>query len=313
MRYFFTTFRNIKLRDFEKDFQELIPGLNITNKLSVKEKLLTPKNRDSIGIIETQHILNSDTLVFYEYEDNEEIFEGLTNLQILEIVLRWIDDLLKNSWLHKDNCIVCDTAYLIDSSLDYSEASSLRLQYIHTYSTGGFEIVEYTESELVDLIKIHDKTESYLYGKESGSLRFMLEKNFSRIGRALLFVKQARESRNLAYKISNYCSALETLFTTDNMELSHKLAERTAFFLADEDSKSEIFSIIKKAYTVRSKLTHGASLDQKQIDNLSEISSQTDRILRKAFMKILDDDKLRELFDSNNKRIDDYFMGLIMK
>ena len=66
MKYFFTTLRNLKLKNFEKDFQELIPGLNITNKLSLKEKLLTQKNRDSIGIIETHHILNSDTLVFYE-------------------------------------------------------------------------------------------------------------------------------------------------------------------------------------------------------------------------------------------------------
>src|SRR5690554_1901772 len=180
MKYFFTTLRNIRLRDFEKDFQEIMPGLNITNKQSIKKKFLTAKNSATIGIIETEYILNCESFVFYEYEDNEEIFEGLSNLQILEIVLRWIDDLLKNSWLHKDNCIVCYTAYLIDSSYDYAEASSLRLSYIHSHSSGSIETIDYSENDLTDLINIHHKVESYLHDKESGSLRFMLEKNFSR-------------------------------------------------------------------------------------------------------------------------------------
>lgn len=312
MKYFFTTLRNISLTDFNNDFIELLPALKITNRKEIKARILSPKNREIIGILETMNILNSNAFVYYEYEDNEPIWKGLKNIQILEIILNWIDSLLKNSWLHKDNCIVCDTAFLIDSSPILAGASSLRLEYIQTLATGGIDTVNYTANEITEMVSIHHKVEMYLSGRDSATIRFMLEKNFSRIGRALLFVKQGREARNLAYKLSNYCSALETLFTTDSMELSHKLAERTAFFLADRLTKSDVFSIIKKAYTVRSKLSHGASLDSKQIENLFFISKETDNILRIAFNKILNDSDLTKLFDSDNLSIDDYFLKLIM-
>ncbi|MFC5271590.1 hypothetical protein [Adhaeribacter terreus] len=171
--------------------------------------------------------------------------------------------------------------------------------------------VDFTKEEIDNFIGFHDKIESYLYGKSSGSVYFMLNKNFSRIGRALLFVKQAREARNLAYKISNYCSAFETLFSTDSAELSHKLSERVAFFMANEFNKIETFKTIKKAYSVRSKLTHGDCLEQKQIDLLGELSTSIDNILRSIFNKILTNESLKETFDSPKNKIDSYFEALI--
>jgi len=308
MKYFITTLRYLELKDFDSDFMELMPAVNITNRLDVKKDFLTETVQRLIGQIETHNILESNAFLFYEYEDDEKVFEGLSNIQILEIVLHWIDNFLKNSWIYKDNCIICDTAYLFD----ISNVSSLRLEYKHTPSSGELIPLSLNPKEMKELIQTNHKVEEYLYKKESTGLRFMLEKNFSRIGRSLLFIKQAREARNLAYKVSNYCAALETLFTTDNMELSHKLAERTAFFLQDHYGRVDSFSIIKAAYGIRSKLTHGASLDQKLIDKLPEISVKTDMILRTAINKILNSSDLIELFDSDNKRIDEYFMKLIL-
>ncbi|MBN1181717.1 MAG: hypothetical protein JXB49_05470 [Bacteroidales bacterium] len=313
MKYFFTTLRHINLKDFDCEYLELIPGVRISCNQKLKEKILTETFRDTIGILESKYFLDSTTFLYYEYEDNEDIFDGLSNLQILELILRWVDDILKNSWLYKDNCIVCDTAYLIGTNKEVFEASSLRLQYIHTRSKGELDSVVFTKKEMIEFIEFHHKIESYLYEKESGSLIFMLEKNFSRIGRALLFVKQAREARNLAYKISNYCAAFETLFTTDNMELSHKLSERTAYFLSNELNKLETYQTIKKAYITRSKLIHGASIDKSKISELPLISSNTDEILRKVLRKILNDKNLTILFDSKNTRIDEYFMKLVFE
>ena len=313
MKYFFTRLRYIKLKNIKKDYIEILPGLRITDKKKIKEQILTEQTRKIIGFIETNNILTSETILYYEYSDNEKIWQGINHLEILENILHWIDSLLKNSWLHKDNCIVSDTAFLIDSASPTAQASSLRLEYKHTLATGELDTIYYCEDDLNKLTSIHHKVETYLYDKDSLSIRFMLEKNFSRIGRALLFVKQGRESRNIAYKLSHYCSALETIFTTDNMEISHKLAERTAFFLSDRLSKPNVFSIIKKAYTVRSKLTHGASLDSKQINTIFDISSETDSILRESFIKILNDKVLIDLFDSNNQKIDKYFLELIME
>jgi hypothetical protein len=139
----------------------------------------------------------------------------------------------------------------------------------------------------------------------------MLNKNFSRVSRGLLFVNQAREARNLAYKISNYCSALETVFSTDSAELSHKLSERIAYFLQNDFNKLTTFKLIKKAYSVRSKLTHGDTLDHRQIKVLDEISFEIDVILRFSFNKILKDQNLLTIFDSSNNIIDSYFENLL--
>ena len=141
----------------------------------------------------------------------------------------------------------------------------------------------------------------------------MMEKGFSRVGRALMFIKHGREARNLAYKITNYCSALETIFTTDSAELSHKLAERVAFFLQDEKQKIDVFNLVKSAYSIRSKLTHGDTLKPTQIDKIPNISIQTDELLRIVINKILNDSILLKVIDGTNQEIDDYFNGLIFK
>lgn len=313
MKQFFAALKYLNLNDFGEESIELIPGLKITKSQKIKEMILNKKNREIIGILEASHFESSNCFLHYDYEDNEDAFKDLNDLQILEYILQWVDDILKNSWLVKDNCIVCDTAFLIHECEKNTTASSLRLQYLFTNSSGKFEDADLTKSELEAFMIYHDKIESYLYGKNSGSINFMLNKNFSRIGRALLFVKQAREARNLAYKISNYCSALESLFCTDSVELSHKLAERIAFFLANEFKKIETFKTVKKAYAIRSKLTHGDYLDQKLINNLGDLSEQIDGLLRKIINKILNDQSMIEIFDSDNTKIDKYFESIILE
>ena len=314
MRLFFAALKFISLKDFKDDETiELVPGLIITQSQKIKRTILTEKNRAIIGVIESSFIQQNNVLLYYKYQDNDELFKDLPNLKILENILMWIDDILKNSWLIKDNSIVCDTAFMIHQKNGKTEASTLRLQYLFTKASGAIDNVEFTKEEINNFIEYHDKIEMYLHSKGSGSFNFMLYKNFSRIGRALLFVKQAREARNLAYKISNYCSALETLFSTDSAELSHKLSERTAFFLSKEFNKIDTYKTVKKAYSIRSKLTHGDCLEQKQIDLLEGISTNIDNILRVIFNKILIDDNLLDVFDSNNNKIDAHFESLIFE
>ena len=51
----------------------------------------------------------------------------------------------------------------------------------------------------------------------------MMDKGYTHSGRAMRFIAAARAAPDLAFKISHYCSALETLFTTDPIEVGHKL------------------------------------------------------------------------------------------
>lgn len=312
MKQFFATIKNLHLTEFDIESFEFMPGLNISKSLKIKESILTQKNREIIGVIETFFFEKNNCFFYLEFEDNEEAFVGSSDLEILELLLNWIDEVLKNSWLIKDNCIIIDTAYLISEVNLETYASSLRLEYQLTNSRGIVQEVTFSKTEIEGFEKYHDRIENYLFGKDSGTLKFMLNKNFSRIGRTLLFIKQAREARNLAYKISNYCSALETLFSTDSSELSHKLSERIAFFLFPEFKKIETFKTMKKAYLVRSKLTHGASLEQKQIDLLGDLSESIDNMLRFILNKIMRDENLVLIFDSDNTKVDAYFEELIL-
>lgn len=317
MKYFFFPIENLELTDLDQEYFELMPGIRITNSEKVKQKLLNDQFIKVLGVINTNHLRECKCLFVYQFteEDIEDHFKGLPNLGILTILLLWIDDLLKNSWLLKDNCINGDTAYLLDeiTSPD-SVVSSLRFNYIHSTAYGFTDTVsKLTLKELKDWRDLSDKMEIYLHSKDSQSTKFSMTKNYSRIGRFIFFIKYAREARNQGHKILNYCSAFETILSTDNFEIAHKIAERAAFFNQTEFEKHETFRLVKKAYNVRSKLTHGASMSQKDIDELPELSVKLDSILRATILKIMDNESLIEIMESKKDRITEYFNNLILK
>jgi len=253
-------------------------------------------------------LINAKTIIYYNYSDEDlATFRTDDQLIILNIILIWIDNVLKNIWLYSDNCIICDTAFLIGES----QAHSLRLAYNLYSADNTHSDLMLNKEEFNKVISDHNVLETYFHSKDSSSTSSMLEKNFSRIARSLIFIKQAREARNTAYKISNYCSALETLFSTDPNELTHKLSERVSFFIKDDIPKIETFKCLKTAYNIRSKLVHGDVLNSKQISEINNISKDTDNILRLSLNKIIWNEDLRNLFDAKNEMIDKFFEELI--
>lgn len=169
----------------------------------------------------------------------------------------------------------------------------------------------------IDEVKIWAKTtdlvEQYLSEANSSPLRFMMEKGYRRSGRAMQFVVAARRAQDLAFKIANYCSAFETLFTTDATELAHKLSERVAFFLGERaEDRRKVFTLVKSAYNIRSKLVHGDTLKQNQIDTLPALCTECDNALRKILWEIFHSDELKKIFDAHNDAIEEYFAALIL-
>ncbi|WHX39759.1 hypothetical protein QNH36_19220 [Mesobacillus sp. AQ2] len=65
-------------------------------------------------------------------------------------------------------------------------------------------------------------------------------KELTRIGRSMAFIKIARGESVLPLKIFNYCTALECLFTNDNSEVSHQVAERAALLLGSNTEKENL-------------------------------------------------------------------------
>ena len=314
MNVFLTALRNLEIIDPDETSFEIMPGINLTNSELVKSFLLNDIVEQAIGLIEHNYILQSKNIAFYNYDLED--FKGNTNERFLIIILCWLEELLKNSWLVKDNCIDCDFAFLGRGlNTDRAECSSNFLAAKRTMADGSRPVVTFSVDELRLWADLHDKSETYYFTKNSSSLgNFMLQKNFSRIGRSMAFVKAARNAENLAYKISHYCSAFESLFTTDSSELSHRLSERAAFFLRETfPDKLETYNTLKQAYNVRSKLTHGDVLKESQIEKIPDLSVGCDTILRATILKILSDEQMLLLFDGKNEKIDEYFNQLIFR
>ena len=122
--------------------------------------------------------------------------------------------------------------------------------------------------------------------------------------RASYFTLEARSMHILPMKIVFYISALECLFTVGNQEISHKVSERIAILLEnDPKSRRQIFDIIKRGYSIRSRLVHGQYI--KVLDGLDEVSESLDGILRTLF------NEYKDIFKMDDEKMEDYFTNLI--
>lgn len=314
---FITSFRYLEIGERIHQYIELMPGVNITNDETIKKGLLTPGLLQGIGAIEYQYLLEAPNIVFFEYDidDFRELGASKTAPEVfLESVLVWIYELFSDAWLLKDHAMECDAAFL------YVDPGSREMGWISNYlamrpsfADGTHrKPIEMSINELKAWAEKNCLVESYLCERQSSSIKFMMHKGFSRTGRAMQFIAAARLAPDLAFKIAHYCSALETLFTTDISELAHKLSERVAFFLDNYGyDKSTVFLDVKKAYAVRSKLSHGDVLSSKQAEELPAISRVIDDYLRVIMNTLFYDERLLAVFDSHTQRIEEYFHELI--
>jgi len=127
----------------------------------------------------------------------------------------------------------------------------------------------------------------------------------NRISRAITFLQLARSQSFLPLKISFYTAILECLFTTDSQEVSHKVGERTSYYLGDND-KYDTYKHIKLAYGLRSKFFHGQRLENKISDLVKqkELSKTIDDIIRRALTQII-------MVDSKKFLNEDYLEAFI--
>jgi Apea-like HEPN len=309
---YITCFRKLRLTEPISGHLELMPGVNISNDPVVMANFLTPQFAAAAGAIEMAHLIQESNLVFGEF-DTEDLKESPPEL-FLVVILAWIDTLLKNAWLLKDHAMECDAAFLRVEMASGTSWTRNFLAIRPSFSDGYTDKdIEMSIADLMEWGKTTDLVEGYLCETHSSSLRFMMEKGYARSGRAMQFVVAARRAQDIAFKIANYCSALETLFTTESTELAHKLAERVAFFLGDRGhNRRAVFATIKSAYGVRSKLVHGDTLKPSQMETLPALSTQCDVYLRTILLDIFNSEELKKMFDSHNEAIEDYFAQLIL-
>jgi hypothetical protein len=94
--------------------------------------------------------------------------------------------------------------------------------------------------------------------------------------------------------------ALESLFGSDDTnEMGYKLAQRIAFFVADNPKDArDIFRKVKTCYKMRSTIIHGRWKHDPKID---AVMADTEMIIRTVFRLLLDSPQLLKAFLSSKR------------
>jgi len=277
--------------------------------------------KSKIGELEFNAFQNS-TYLYQKvtFEDKERIFDDeSTRIHFLDYQLSKVQAFLNMLWLVKDNGITVENGFLhIKHEDNGNSISSNGLFVSPSNSLGEKEIVTFTKEEIDLAIKYYktldftEVNERLNKGIEKLRTENPLLKKYNRLERALYFIQVARNESVLPIRIMHYCTILETLFSTDNREISHQVSERFARFLGENsEERKGLFKLVKTAYSVRSKAVHGQPVNQ-DLKTLKNISMDIDCSLRKFFIKVLNNNDIVEQFEQNNEQLQNYFLDLVM-
>jgi hypothetical protein len=177
---------------------------------------------------------------------------------------------------------------------------------------GSIEETEFTDTEARNARDLHSKLFANVVDRDEYS-GYLLPEDFPRLSRVYYFAQAARGSSDLGDKIAGYVTCFEALFCTDPAEMSHKLAERVAFFLGENPTdRGAIFRNIKNAYNIRSKTVHGDKITKKLAEQASSIASICNDLVRKSLKKIFLTPGLPEVFTADSGRLEDYLTSLVL-
>ncbi|MBC9249130.1 hypothetical protein A9179_02450 [Pseudomonas alcaligenes] len=280
-------------------------SLSLTNDTERVSALIEAYHASCMGELEHNHLLSGRPVVYVERD-----VPGPHHVSdMLVDFLREVQSLLGELWLWKDNSINCQQAFALAKNMP--STSSNCLPVFNSSATGEDINTRITADEFVGVIKSRVvQIDSF---KESNIPRqTSIRKSTGRLNVALYHLQNARNNRDLGFKIANYCSFFEALFSTDTAELSHQLSQRISFFLHDCPNKRlEMYRMTKKAYAVRSKTVHGDMLDS-SISNLRDISLHCDDIARGCLMKIFKNQHLFDIFNSHSKeKVSNYLVEMV--
>ena len=230
-------------------------------------------------------------------------------LDLLNSIIYKVHGFLNTIWLFLDNSIDTEMGFLLYENDGMPTASSSYINFAPYAADGKSRITSINREQLREIRKFHRE---HVIPETFGMYPVTkVVKDETRITRALYFVLAARGSTDLGIKIMHYCTALETLFSTSQAELAHQLSERIAHFSESKpDKRIETYRMMKKAYTLRSKITHGSAFPAKDFDDLLNLSVACDDLLRRSFKRMSSDHDMAKMFGIE-ARLDDYFIELI--
>ena len=307
--YFIASLRQIRISERIRSY-DIGWDVKLFSRFSDVENVVTAQFLATIGPIETQYLRESSCIILKEFtEENENTIFG-QEVELLDQFHTYATYFCQMLWLVKDNSAAIEMGFLEYPTIIEKSRITSNTVYGNFYNSDGkSNIVDFSQSELSAAsnfrrVFVYDDCQSLIFlnysDRDSGEI--------DRIGRSLTYLRRGRNSKDLVVRISEFCILLECLFSTDTQEVSHKTAERAAYFWSEEvEKRVEIFKVIKKAYAIRSRFLHGDSISQKSIVGIQEISRTLNHLFRRIYRKILEKEDIFKLFYKDEKNSFDEF------
>lgn len=265
----------------------------------------------------------------YIYKILDDVPDDYKESHIAHQVTEYLSTFLNFLWLVKDHS--CNIQPFFIYITEQNRSTSLITDGIATDSRGDTIDVTFSKSDLEDALKFIDIATDLFSGHKTlsddkiysvapeeggtfkGSANLIQYNDRNRIERAFKFLTLARQTLFMPFKISLYINVYECLFTSDNIEVNHKIAERCALFMGgSKDEKLSNFKLIKHCYTIRSNYFHGEQLPKgyKDYEKLQDYSYKIDCLTRDLFKKIFNGANQVFLLKDNSE-IDIWFNDLL--
>lgn len=293
----------------EPNIYEMMPGISIVNDPGYIRESLDSDFAFFAGRIEYEHLLEVDHLIVCRPEESS-IWEGYNHSEPAVFCwLLWLSMLIEDSWLVKDNAIGCELAHCrFDNGSDiYWSSNGL---YAQLSKTDGQTLVPtvFDQDEVQSWGNLSFELRDHLHGKGFSVFDSPVSKKSTRFNRFLSFMASSRTMKHPSLKIAQICSALESLFSTSSSELTHRLSERVSHFLGGSSATmEERYQFMKKAYGIRSQVTHGSHIKASDIEASSGISQSLQDLCREIVFMVLRDPEKEDVVYGSNEKIEDYF------
>ncbi|ARO60161.1 Uncharacterized protein B5E38_2635 [Bacillus cereus] len=319
--YFITRLYGIELDRVTNKGMQTINGMRISNSKERLNEIIDNEFKISIGKLDYDQLYSG----CYLYREGELPKDFITdydsNLRKLIDKYSTITNLFCTYlWYLKDNAVSSDSCFLYikDPSGKFTSFSSNNTNSMFYSASCKTENKIFTKEEINSVTKFAEKifSQSFSIDKELYEISDHVIKEANRLERFYYFLQPARKEVYLPSRIAMYCTLLETLLSTDNSEVTHKISERLALLLGESyDDRIEIFSFVKKAYSIRSATVHGGKITRtlRDLKKQEEISNQFDGYLRKLIYVIYSNLELRGIFrEDDNAQMNEWFNRLIL-
>ncbi|MBC9785886.1 hypothetical protein H1S01_15480 [Heliobacterium chlorum] len=312
--YFITRIHHFSVKKVLNNGMKIVNNLRLSNGSRIINSFFS--NDDfitSIGTLEYNHICSGEYI--YSINDSD-CLQGSDGSGFLNQQLKLVQLFSNCLWLIKDNSVNNELGFLLEVDKNPIKIYSNQMSAMFVNASGERLDVQFTEEEVkksVELVELLFE----LYNLDSSKTTPGMYREANRIHRFFYFLQGARTQNFLPNRIALYCTMLETLLSTDSIEISHKISERTSKIIEKTlDKRQECFDIIKNAYSVRSASVHGDNLPKKfrNKDKLKELSVDLDDILRRLIYSIINDKEMLNMYKLDNKNdLNNWFLELTLK